>query len=377
MDKIEGLHVKASLLDGHSFIANLVYIEGPVVTLMRDDRRNWIYLWCDTDGYKKERYIVQSVDRAVLLSYLQKTLTLRGLIESNDVKFLLDVTSNSSLAKNSDSKRNSRDSHRYLKRVSDISTLSGYLPSDDSYFDEELSPDVNLTNELAPTRYAVDILGDWFVTDLSQFSAVYEQIYDFLYCTAPRFVTNIGERIRGCLHAPWTGGFSRVHLFRALKQFVPSLHDLRVQKISYASPGQIEIEALPSVGKAITDVVARYLVFSDRLKELENKVDKFLAQALFKRQDLSLVSDSGLALPAENRKYLESWLDEISKKLQCTDEMSRINEYSPNIIVSAKVTLAFLTRVRRLAKFQNAGLVQFTNAPMTSFPKAASELFDI
>jgi hypothetical protein len=356
MKVITGKHVDADRLDRLSHIGDLINIEGPILSLLRDSRQNWLLFWCDTDGEQKQRYLLQPVARDELLRFLQKTISLRAVLKNNSPKYVLDVTG-PGIVSLADLEKGPIRAHRYLKRIIDASQLDEYMPTEDSFFDEELSPDLTATAEYVPTAFDVRIDGEWFVTDLHKFAGLYEQLYDFFYCTEAKFVRNIGATVRQYLGSPWKGGFSRINLFKALKDHVPALHDLRIRQISYASPGEITIEALRSIGSTIARTMGNYLANRDRLLEIERKLNTFLSEGNLKKKDLSKFSDETLRLSVENREFLYAAKQEVGELLECATSLESLIEHSPNVIVSTKVVVAFLSRVKRLSQFEYAGLV--------------------
>lgn len=347
-----------TFVDKHSYICDLLNIEGPLLCLFRDAKQSWIYLWCDTDGIKKERWLLFPIGRKDLIDYLEKKSALLNLVNDASVKYLLDITFNIEADASSVSLMSEgMIMHRHLKQVA-MDDIQEYLPSQDSFFNDELAPDISLARELSPAPYDVPIDGNWFIGDLQKFSQIYAQVYAFLYCTKPRFVANIGDKVKSYLRSPWTGGYSRVNLFEALKKAVPALHELQIKQIRYASPGEIRIEALKSVGWSISKTVKSYLDHKSELDDAEKGVNMLLSSNHLRRADVSDKCDDELRmLTPENKKFLKEKGDLIAAALDCVEEFSRISEYSPNIIVSAKVQLALLIRVRKLADFQKMGLI--------------------
>lgn len=345
-------------VDKQSYICDLMSIEGPLLCLFRDAKQSWIYLWCDTDGVKKERWLLFPVSRSELIAYLEKKSTLRTLVVSSKERYLLDLTFNIEVeTSNLPIVSDDMIMHRRLKAVG-FDDLEDYLPAADSYFNEDLAPDISLARELSPAMYDVPIDGHWFFGDLQRFSQAYAQVYAFMYCTKPRFVANIGDKVKDCLRSPWKGGFSRVNLFDALKKAVPALHELQIKQMRYASPGEIRIEALKSVGSSITQTVKSYLSNRYGLIDAEKGINILLGSSHLRKADLSDKSDDQLVmLSTENKVFLKEKGDLIAKSLSCEEEFARISEYSPNLVVSAKVQLALLKRIRRLAEFQDAGLI--------------------
>jgi len=247
--------------------------------------------------------------------------------------------------------------NRFLQKVLSDSAIAEYLPEKDSFFDTSLSPDITTAEEFIPTAFDVHIDNRWFFGDLDKFSRVYSQIYAFFYCSRPQFVTNLSERVRNYLHSPWTGGFSRVNLFEAMKKCIPSLHDLEIREITYASPGSITIEALPSVGDSVLEVGRRYLKCEEDASEIERKLRQALSSFRVAKLDLSSKSDSELPLRPENTQFLQKYCDELVKVLEIKEEFLSLNASSPNIVVSTKVLLALVLRIRRIAQLQSRGFL--------------------
>lgn len=343
-------------IDKHIHMCDLMYFEGPILSLFRDKKQNWLYLWCDTDASTKERWLLFPVSRADLISYLEKTSSLRTLVTNAKVRWLLDY-SHSSHADGDRQQESSRNTYRSLKQVKGVEAILPYLPSDDSFFDEDLAPDVSLTRELNPTQFDVPIDGDWFVHDLDRFSNVYSQLYAFFYCTKPQFITDIGQRVHRFLVSPWKGGYSRINLFEALQRMVPSIHDLKIKEMRYASPGEIKIEALASVGASITEAVTRYLASEKQVSESVRAINILLSSSKLKRADLSSQSDSQLPLIDGDKKVLKEHVQSISDALALQDEVAELSSHAPNMVVSAKVLLALVSRIQRLAEFEHTGLL--------------------
>lgn len=369
MIKVDAPRAHVSLLDNHSYICDLLYLEGAILSLYRDAKQNWLYLWCDTDGQFAERWLVFAVSRPQLIAYFERQDSLRDLI-ANSVKVLqLDKVSKENFDDHDVSQGFSV--HRSLRKVDDLSLIVDYMPESDSFFEEDLAPDISLAREINPTAFDVPIDGRWFVSDLDRFSKVYSQLYAFFYCAKPRFVTNIGERIRRYLSSPWTGGYSRINLFDALQASVPSLHDLEIKHIQYASPGEIRIEALESVGSSIAESVKNFLSSQAEVSLAEKRINTVLSLNQLKKSNLSELSNERLPLRANDLQFLEEQRVLIAKALGIEEELQRLSAYSPNIVVSTKVLMAVVARVRRVAEFEHTGLLDLKRAP-----KAEARAFD-
>jgi hypothetical protein len=357
--------VKVSSIDRHQFICDLVFIEGPLLSLFRDSRNSWFYLWCDTDGLGRDRWLVFQVSRRVFAEYLSGFISLRTAVFASRDLLCLEGDTRESLDGEADEGRRSRQLWRV--RPSDIEE---YLPSDQSLFDQSLSPDISLEEQLLPRRYPVAIGGDWFVGDLDRFSRAYSGLYGFFYCSKPRLVASIQSRLNRALRAPWEGGFSRVNLFDALAKAVPSFHDMQIRRIQYASPGSIEIEALESVGQDIQASVGWYLTNRPDIDEHAKIVNALLSACRFKRRNLSSVSDALLGISEESISAFKGRTREIAELLRLEQQIGVLIDESPNCVVAAKAALALLTHLRKLADFESAGMLNLTGRG------AESENFD-
>ena len=349
MIHIKGENLPIRLLNKHIYVCDLIYFDGAVLSLFRDQKQSWFYLWCDTDGPDKDRWLLFPVDRGDLINYLQKSEPLISLLQKSRLHWVLTITNRDLSLPQS--------TIRYLKNVQFSDIPQSYLPNDESFFDENLAPDISLAQELNPTIYEVSIDGSWFFSDLTQFSRWYSQLYAFFYSTRPRFVTNIGQRLKRNLEAPWRGGFSRVHLFSALSAAVPAVHDLRITSIQYASPGKVKIEALKSVGDQISEAVTRFLDNEDAVTDAERALSAFLSLNKLNRKDLSKLADDQLMIDAQNNTFLRERSDFICTKLGIKDEVAEFTASSPNIIVATKALIALVDRLRHLADLQKNGLI--------------------
>lgn len=348
MKPISGQNRRVSMLDKHEYICDLINIEGPLLSLFRDHRNNWLYLWCDTDGNSTERWAIFNVSRSVLAEYLQKNISLRdSLCEAKEL-YCLEV--NSSVLDGRTKKT------RKLISLEPIA-LKEYWPATDSFFDEEYSEDISLDEQIAPSKYHVPIDGEWFVSDLDQFARTYSSLYSFFYCTAPRFITNIDSRVQRFLRSPWTGGFSRINLFDALERMIPSIHDMKINRFKYASPGSIQIEALPSVGKSIASVIEQYLYSELSISQAVKAINQSLSASKVKTTDLSAIDNKDLQIGKEVIALLEQKTVLIGELLQANSELQQLINNAPNIVVGAKAVLAVVKQIERLAGYQKTGML--------------------
>jgi hypothetical protein len=352
----QAARLSLSLLDKHVYMTDLVNVDGPILSLYRDAKDSWLYLWCDTDNSSTERWLLFPVSRVGLIDYLEGTCTLLFLVEDASKRWFLDYA-RLTQANAAEPIENAKSFTRTLREVSDWAMLQEYLPATDSYFDEELAPHISVAQELSPTKFNVPIDGNWFIKDLDNFSNVYSQLYAFFYCTKPQFMTDIGNRVQRLLESPWKGGFSRINLFEALQRNVPAVHDLKIHQFQYASPGDITIEALESVGESVKNAIILYRHQGGEITLLVRSLNNMLSDKALKRVDLSKYSDETLPLPDTDKAYIREKSESLADALQIKGEFADLCSRAPNMVVSAKVLIAVVSRVDRLSDFEKAGLL--------------------
>lgn len=339
MIEITGEHEPISKIGRHSFICDIQYFEGPLLSLYRYRDNNWLYLWCDIEN-GINRWLIFPITRENFVSYLERKKSLLQIIKDSFEYLILDTN------------HRKKTQHRTLKRISSPNEIQEYLPTEESLFDESLAQGLNLSQEIKPSCYNVPIDGKWFFSDLDRFLNLYSDLYAFFYCTKPRFVKDIGDRVQKKLSAPWKGGFSRVNLFKALEDFIPSIHDLEIKKIAYESPGEIKLEALNSVGNSIGRTINNFVENEEKLLYAEKEINFLLSRLNLKKKDLSFFNDENLDVSPKERDDLKVCINVIGQQLSIQEEFNELLKYSPNIVVTSKVILSVLVRVKRLTEFQ-------------------------
>ena len=356
MNRLDGQHVPVRFFDQHSYICDLINFDGPLLSLYRAARQDWLYLWAENDGPDRERWLVFPVDRSNLVGYLRREVTLRDLFLAHDVVHVLG------LHRAREVNQGAATTHRTGRRVP-LAEVMRYAPTEDSLFEEDLTPDISVARQIAPERFNVPIAGEWFLPDIGTFSRRYSRIYSFLYCTRPQFVSNLAARVSRYLRQPWTGGYSRVNFFDALHQQIPSVHDMRVTSYEYHSPGDIEIEALSEVGRDVAAIALRYLADQQAVDDARDGIDDIIGEARLRTEDLSQVSDRAIAMTGEQLQAVRNRIDDIANRLGLRREFEMLGEMSPNTVVTGKVVLALTKQLAELAGYQALGLLDLTRPP--------------
>jgi hypothetical protein len=362
MNKLKGPSLPTDRLDQHNHICDLISVEFPVLSLYTDGRRNWIYLWCDRDKRGVNRWLIFPITREALVAYLDKQASMLTLVTGAKTLWILEnsdwVYSESSVDKQA------KKARRHLYTVT-LEQLSEYLPTEDSFFDESLTDDLDLSKDVAPAPFDVPIDGEWFNADFVSLLKRYERLYAFFYAARPRFVKSLEFTLSRLLRSPWMGGFSRYNLFEHLWQKIPGLHTLKVIEASYGSPGEFKFDAIPSIGKSIQDATMLLVKYPATVESAAEKIRKILRLAQLNKADLSTFSDDAIRLDEEQFKTLLDECKLIGNTLHVSEELDTLRIYSPNTVVYSKAVLSFVIQLDRLAEFQRRGMLDFARPAKT------------
>lgn len=355
MNPVRGQRLSTDYLESHHYVCDLLRADFPALSLYTDGRENWLYLWVDTDSARRQRYLLFTASRVTLERYLKQQITLLDVIEDASLTWVLDETHIRATAKGEKDR-----TIRHLEEIQNLKTVSEYLPTENSRFDPDMAPDIDVTKDLLPKPYAVPIAGEWFSRDFAYLFKRYERIYAFFYATGPRFVRTINDTLNRVLRAPWKGGYSRVNLYTRLAEVLPAQHALKVDKLQFASPGDVKFEAIPSVGESIARTVVNYLEHEASIDRCAQRIRTILKLANLNRRDLSGVSDSSIRLGKKDREDIAEAIAHIAKRLSTTAQFEALNAHSPNSVVYAKAVVSFVRQVEMLSKLQRMKMLKLT-----------------
>ena len=364
MIKIDGTPIKVSKFESHEHVCDLIELDGPLLSLYTDSRDNWLYLWCDTDNLKTNRWMLLRVARQSLVDFFERKVNLRFLLHDALSIVVLDEVVNESV--NTDEGETTQEPtisvRRKFRKINDIYDVQRYWPSEKSFFRPELAQGVDVQQAFVPAKHLIPVNGRWYFRDLDIFSRSYAKLYAFLYSTKPQFIGSMGERLAGLLRAPWTGGYSRVNLFNNLRRGLPALHDLQIERFNYASPGAIEVEALPAICEDLTKLVLSskdnwpYLNTHDRI------IDTIISKHKLKKEDLSSVPSEQLPFSEEESAVIQYSCEEICRLMGIADRTEAIRYSAPNLLVYAKAVQALIGQAEKLIIFEEQGLLNLTKS---------------
>jgi len=128
LSTVQGLHLPDLPIKNRRLIADLIYFDGALLSYYQDnDRRHYLYYWCDADENHHRWWVVQ-LEEYALRSFLARQITLRQLLLRQDARtdsFLLDTDNDGQPAQ--------------VLRVELADLPDDYLPADETWYDASLS----------------------------------------------------------------------------------------------------------------------------------------------------------------------------------------------------------------------------------------------
>lgn len=201
--------------------------------------------------------------------------------------------------------------------------------------------------------------GEWELTDFGQFQQKYSDIYTFLISTKnwSDIDTTLSEkkRIEDAFNKrPFMGGFSYVHLFKDLSNSVPRNDRLNLNKINYASPGEIEVFGQDEIFDIISDLIPHFLSIRVDLDKKYSELKKYLTE-----RGLSRLSGDHFLASDANAFYIKNQAEAISFMLGAFEFEKILKLSQNNALVATKVVLAFYRRLSDAATYFAQGRVKY------------------
>nr|DAH62788.1 MAG TPA: hypothetical protein [Caudoviricetes sp.] len=201
--------------------------------------------------------------------------------------------------------------------------------------------------------------GEWELTDFGQFQQKYSDVYTFVITTKNwgDETTPIKEKQRiesAFLGRPFAGGFSYVHLFKELGDSIPRYDKLNLNKINYASPGEIEVFGQDEVFHKIKELIPHFLSIRVEMDKDYAELKKFMTE-----RGLSKLSGGEFGKDDPNAGYLRSEAKKLADKMGAPDFATVLKLSKDNSLVAAKVVLAFYRRLGDAAAYFAQGRVKY------------------
>lgn len=207
-------------------------------------------------------------------------------------------------------------------------------------------------SEAGEGSVTVGIDGRWDIQDLADYPQKLAAPYAFLYGLKKTIISHVEAKKDLFIRYPWRGGFSTVNFYRDLYALIPPVHRVIVEKIKYASPGEIQLQADSAVIEELHTAVAA----------MENLDSYGIYQQL--RRDMSNFGFLGrspqeMKISAAAEEILEAHCRKLAHAISFT-RLAELYELSgENWAHAAKLLLAYYRRLEELAEFYESGKAEY------------------
>ncbi|MCP1617975.1 hypothetical protein FBY21_2593 [Pseudomonas sp. SLBN-26] len=339
LPSITGEKLEPKFFSKHTWNADLIDCEGPLLSLYRDEQgQDLLYMWLDCTE-STNRWGVIPVSRSNLRGYLELRVTLRKIFIDSP---WIAVFSTGVSAK----RRNS------AKKTTCEDLPEDYLPDEDSFLTSEIATEAasKLAEEVSE-EYFLGLDGDMYIDDIAAIPRIYQQLYSFHYGLEHLHRTAIQSTL-GRLAGNWTGGFSAVHLFSGLNQVTPSIHRAQVVEMRYNSPGHIKLDLLPALAKQI-EISARQLIDKDAYMALEDFYSS--TYRYFKENNINGFDDErdsvSQNLPSQVLQRLDELVTFFFRLMRWEDYRAQFGELQLDSLHQLRALLAYYRRLKKLKPY--------------------------
>lgn len=323
--------------------ADLVFYDGPLVSLFKKDDDDFIFFWVDADS-RHNRWVVTPVGRADLAQYLKAALSLKSIIDKADLLLVFEATK--------------KAQRKNLRTIAPSDLLLEYMPDKDSFLYESIATDAALLLASADVgKYKISLDGELYIDDIAAVPRVYQQLYSFHYGLG-----NLArEAVRSALNrflTDWKGGINAVNIFTGLRGVTPSIHRARVLELHYASPGHIELELLKEFAIDIARTCQQIVPAANFKKSEKLYSDIYI---YFRKENLSgFDSDGGSAvqrLTPTQRETLSDFVDEYFELVNWMHYKAEFQGLGLDPLTQLRMLLAYYRRLRVLRRYSVEGKI--------------------
>ncbi|WP_401733191.1 hypothetical protein [Stenotrophomonas muris] len=323
--------------------ADLVFYDGPLVSLFKREDDDFIFFWVDADS-RYNRWVVTPVERKDLAMYLEGQLPLRAIIDKADLILVFEATKTAQ-------RKNART-------MPPSSLLDEYMPDADSFLYPSIATEA--ASQLASAnvgKYRISLDGELYIDDIAAVPRIYQQLYSFHYGLGNLGRAAVRTAI-GRLLEQWRGGVSAVNIFTGLRSVIPSIHRARVVNMYYASPGHIELELLKEFSADIART-CQQIIPPSSFTESERLYSEIYVY--FRKEKLSgFDSDGGVIskkLTAVQRRALSAFVDEFFGIVNWTHYKEEFQGLGLDPLTQLRMLLAYYRRLRLLRRYSVQGKI--------------------
>ncbi|MBE9139949.1 hypothetical protein IQ254_22595 [Nodosilinea sp. LEGE 07088] len=206
--------------------------------------------------------------------------------------------------------------------------------------------------------------GEWSLSNLSEFSRVYSQVYHLLFSLEVSQSEKVEEKISKIYQSyPWRGGFSRVNFYKSIESAIPNDYRPRINSIVYSSPGAMNLRLVSPVAQNIEVIIYTMLrkdAFVHKLyRDIRKQMQIMRLNTLGVRKAGEKGEDHLLSeLTSKEWHFIDYALFYFSDEMQFED-VDILCELTGNRLASLKILLSLYRRMKILVSLAREDLIDF------------------
>ncbi len=328
------------------FIQTLVYHDGPQLLLLESDRGlNMLAVAIDRDDMENAFFACEMREK-VFNKYIHNKADLGFVFRSTPRNrfyfFSLDDSGDGNI--------------ELTPAHANELYNSEYWPGP-GFFSYSHTHDIIQGERYPSVSQAYNIDGSWEPSEFSRFSNKISDIYAFLFMTGRLADAQSAQSdrllMKGIVSGRlWQGGGSYIGFYDEIASRVSEFNPLELDRIHYASPGEIVFRGEAQVFAEISQTVKQFAENTEELKSRYRLLNGILAKEKLKRADKSK-GFSSRAL--EDQVAYETNL--LAKSMRIP-EAEKLRELCESTVIYCKVVLSYYRRVEALNTFRSEGRLE-------------------
>lgn len=201
----------------------------------------------------------------------------------------------------------------------------------------------------------VHIDGRWGIEDLRRFSDLVQDAYAFVYALSGKGSGSTKQQMSMLFRKyPWRGGFSSVNFFDDLYKLIPESERAEVKRITYASPGTIELR----MDSEVADSIRCFVEGINMADSTSSRVYTETRDWLRSKGWLGRAKDD-IEILAQDTSRLMGYVSLLSRSFGLAAHEQEILSFANSDPLGAvKILLAYYRRLAGLADYVATGKAQ-------------------
>lgn len=197
--------------------------------------------------------------------------------------------------------------------------------------------------------------GKWELTDLSDLTSVYTQLYSIAYSLQPAENRRLDENLDEIYTKfPWRGGYSAVNFYERLFFQIPQKERPKLESIRYSSPGHMDLMEVVVVAATISATVKFIAMAVNRVHDTYRRIQKA-------SQDHKLgkinVKQEELKLSEAQLRFIRAAVQDMSQALNLSRQEQEMltKRVDSNELAKLKILNSYYRRIKRLVDLHVKG----------------------